>query len=83
MKNGAMNISDFNNKVVEVGKEIAKRLDLKFDIKKLHISIEEDSKGNNISIEYNDVVVHAYVGASLIGDDFVYNICDTTIFFLE
>ena len=79
----SMRITDFNNKVLEVGKEIAKRLNLQFDADKLHIVIEDDGKGNNLSIEYNDVVVHAYVGASLIGDEFVYDICDTTIFFLE
>ena len=76
-----MKLYNLTRQVEEIARESAKRLNFEFDIEKVDICFEKDSKDDYISVEYNEEFVHAYVYVQIVGEEIKYNICDTTIFF--
>ena len=76
-----MKLYNLTRQVEEIAREIAKRLNFEFDIEKVNICFEKDSKGDYTSVWYLEEFVHAYVDIQIVGEEIKYNICDTTIFF--
>ena len=76
-----MKLYNLTRQLEEIAREIAKRLNFEFDIEKVDICFEKDSKDDYISVEYNEEFVRAYVFIHMIGEEIKYDICSTRIYF--